>query len=649
MQQPFGPVLVKLKTTSLREWGDLTVQAIVILLGIGILFLVSVDATVNNWAVNDFIGNGHMFVAPLGRVDNARQLEHEYSFALNHSISDLSRVANWMLNFTVTSIVSRSPEMYLLSVGTYTLTSGAVDVCGLMKGVYPLDLSVTRTARLGFASNSIMFIRGDALSHVFTTDRTENLANTSMKSPALTSLGYAPARTNVDVRLMEDFVMANTSAAQTHTVRFYRVFPKSFCTGCHTVAELGFGSCNMTFVYNDTAKVVIVTKSTNIIGSIYKVGLNLPQSMFSSASHYVKSMAIVFAVSGYFASRRTVQWKEYDATKVDSILATLVRILSPKVFPYPSLALRFDMFCYNSDIFVFLFAMGVILDMENSLYYLKTMNMYNAPAPVLRYSIQLYGFTTRLLWFNCALLKLLKISWNVIGTASYNGESAVMALFNLRNVTSLYLSAILLFFVPAFIDYNSSVTMTLDNANECLDTIHVDAFDSYYIRAVPAIAVGLVVNVLCIAGLDHCLHIKYWQRMCKNSLARQAIFNSSSIVCDYLDGIEMEGTAAVLHCKARRLSTLQWFFMSHMVSFGLPEKELRAKKKYLVGSAATNNRTHTTVQSTALPTESSSSIGRYLVVQDGDHHMHLVDENLSDVTALVYNIKVLKDLPITIE
>ena len=75
MQEPLGPVLVKLKATSLREWCDHTVQAIVIVLGIGILFLVSVDATVNNWAVNDFIGNGHMFVAPLGRVDNARLIQ----------------------------------------------------------------------------------------------------------------------------------------------------------------------------------------------------------------------------------------------------------------------------------------------------------------------------------------------------------------------------------------------------------------------------------------------------------------------------------------------------------------------------------------------------------------------------------------------
>ncbi|KDO20125.1 hypothetical protein SPRG_14605 [Saprolegnia parasitica CBS 223.65] len=507
-----------------------------------------------------------------------------------------------------------------------------------MKGVYPLDLSVTHTARLGFASNSIMYIRGNALSHAFTSDRSDNLANASMKSAALTNLGYAPARTNVDVRLIQDLVLTNTLAAQTHTVQFYRIFPKSFCTGCHTVAELGFGSCNMTFVYNDSAKVVSVTKSANLIGSVYKVGLLLPQSMFSSASHYVKATAIVFAVGGYLASRRTVQWKEFDATKLDSIFAKILRILSPKVFPYPSCALRFDMFCYNSDIFVFLFATGVILDMENSLYYLKTMNMYNAPAPIFRYSMQLYGFTTRLLWFNCALLKLLKILWHVIGSASFNGESALMAFLNLRNVTSLYMSAILLFYVPAFIDYNSSVTMTLNNPNECLDTIHVDAFESYYIRAVPAIAVGLVVNVLLIAALDHMVHFNYWQRVSKNSLAHQAIFNSSSILCDDLDGIDMDGAAVVLHCKARRLSTLQWFFMSHMIMFGLPEKELRAKKKYLV-------RGHDQPDRDA----PSASTGRYMVVQDGDHHMHLVDENLSDVTALVYNIKVLKDLPITIE
>ncbi|OQS07523.1 hypothetical protein THRCLA_20140 [Thraustotheca clavata] len=528
-----------------------------------------------------------------------------------------------------------------------------LDLCSIFKATYPFDFSKTSVARLALADNYLMFVRGDALSHAFTDDTTTNLATSTMKSADLWAIGYTPVRLNVDARFTDDIAILNTSDPQSHVVSFYRLWPKSFCTGCVTVSELGFGHCNMTILYNDTTKRVTINSSVNVAGSPYKVGLMLPQSAFSSASHYVKFVAIFFAVGGFLASRRTVQWKEPDVSKSESHFTSLIRTVLPKFFPYPSHALRFDMFCYNSDIFVFLFTIGVLLDMQYGLYYLKTSNMYNSVDPQFTYSLQIYGITTRLLWVNCAALKFLKLVWNSLSPTTYCGESRVMGFLNLSSVTTLYLSAILLFYIPPFITYNNNVVAYLNNKLERLDPIHVDMLESYYIRCTPAILVGIVVNLFVVTLLDHTWNYRTYRLISKNSLGRQAMYNSSSILCDFLDGIEVDtegdGTTTLIHCKARRLGTLQWFFMCHLISFGLPEKEIRNKKRTIAGSGVAQNASLAKTTSTAAHDDSRVSTGKYMVVQDGDHHMHLVDDSLSDVTTLVYNIKVLKDLPFAIQ
>ncbi|EQC38834.1 hypothetical protein SDRG_03792 [Saprolegnia diclina VS20] len=94
---------------------------------------------------------------------------------------------------------------------------------------------------------------------------------------------------------------------------------------------------------------------------------------------------------------------------------------------------------------------------------------------------------------------------------------------------------------------------------------------------------------------------------------------------------------AILVCKARRLSTLQWFFMTHMFTFGLPEKELRAKAKY-----------QPTTQGTTPAGETGPGHETCMVVQDSNCHIHLLDDQLADVKSLVYNIKVLKDTTVVI-
>ncbi|OQR99700.1 hypothetical protein THRCLA_06414 [Thraustotheca clavata] len=619
-----------------------------------IVVLVGIDTIANNWAINDFMGDGHRFITPVASVSTAADLSSQYSFDVNRAMDDLSRIGIWMLNYTVQAMTNPNSNVYILSAGTYPMpTQSSLDLCSIFEATYPLDLNKTSVARLALADNYLMYVRGDALSHAFTDDTTTNLATSTMKSTDLKSTGYTPVRLNVDARFTEDIEIVNTPSAQTHIVNFYRLWPKSFCTGCVIFTELGFGQCNMTFLYNDNTKHITISKSKNNPGSQYNMGLLLPHSTFSSASIYVKFIAIFFAVGGFLASRRTVQWKEADLSKTESHFAALTRTVLPKFFPYPSHAFRFDMFCYNSDLFVFLFTIGILLDMQYGLLYLKTSNMYNSLSPQFTYSLQIYGITTRLLWVNCAALKFFKLIWNALSSASYCGESRVMGFLNLSSVTTMYLSAILLFYIPPYITYNNSVVAYLNNKLERLDSIHVNVLESYYLRCIPAVAVGAIINLFVVIVVDHTWNYRTFRLISKNSLGRQALYNSTSILCDFIQDIEVDtegdGTTTLIHCKARRLGTLQWFFMCHLFSFGLPEKEIRGKKKAHTKIVGGQNVSTTHTASTVVNEDTTISSGKYMVAQDGDHHMHLIDDNLNDVTALVYNIKVLKDLPFAIQ
>ncbi|KDO20376.1 hypothetical protein SPRG_13758 [Saprolegnia parasitica CBS 223.65] len=631
---PIGPTISGVVATSAASIHVRQLyRAAVVVIGAAILMLVAVDTFANNWALNDYIGNGNCFKTPIATVLDFSGVSAAYTFRHDLALDDVSQIGGWMLNYTVAEFTSVNSDYYVVSAGAYEMPA-TTDLCSIFQGEY--DVSVRADAiKIGAVTNSITFMRGSAWSHLFTKDASEGVATSKMKRKELSALGYLPTRLAVDLRLSDPFNIANTSETQHVEMSYYRFFPRSFCSGCTPIVELGHGSCNFTLVYNDATASMHVQRSANIDKSIYKLGLMQPKSAFSSASHYLKAIAIAFALGGYLGSRKTVQWSEVDHTVTDSIFAKLLRTISPKYFPYPSLALDFRLFCYNSDLFVLLFATSVLLDMSNCFVAMRNMQLYNSLSPQFGISLQLYALEVRLLWINCLFLKVLKLGWGVLSTASYSGESRLMGYLNLSSVTSLYLSAAVLFFVPSFIEFNNSVTIELYHSAEILDPIHIDAFDGFYLRCIPAIVLLLILNMLGILTLDHVLWYQHWTLLAKNSLARQAIFNSSSIVCDYLDGVvpdtEVGSQGSLLICKARRLSTLQWFFMNHLRCFGLPEKELRAKKKMLQTSEDVKNN------------------AKCIIAQDGDGHIHLLDAGLNDVTALVYNIKILKDATVAIQ
>ncbi|OQR84100.1 hypothetical protein ACHHYP_13887 [Achlya hypogyna] len=615
--------------------------------GVGLLVicLVGFDSIVNNWGINQFLGNGYRFLTPIATATNTAELESRYAFANGLGLRDLSNIGLWMVNYTVSQFTSKSANVYFVSAGSYRLDD-SMNLCGIFQRKYPVDLTTSLTVRLGLTSDTVSFIRGDSITHTFTDDATRNLGNTSMQSTQLMSLGYLAARTIVDTRFTRPFALVNTSMPQTKPISYYRVFPKSFCTGCEPIAEFGYGTCNLTMVYNDSAKVLTVTTGRNIVGSTYDLGLMLRCSPFVVLSQLFKVLAIIFAVGGYLASRSTVQWYELDIQKPETVILRLVRTVLPKHFPYASHALRFDMFCYNSDIFVFLYCGMVVLDMENSLIFIRHMNLFNALNPQFQYSVQLFALSIRLLWANCACLKLAKIVTNVVYRAGYCGENRFMELFNHSSVTWLYASAILLFYVPPYFEYGNSVIVELKNSVEKLDGVHVDVFNSFYMRNASAIIVGLLANILLCALLDHVVNHKYWRMLRQNSFARQAVFNSTSCLCDFLSDIVVENDSVRMICKARRLSTLQWFFTTHINLFGLPEKDARMIKKRVVQSGAPSVGGASTATSTA---STPSAEMAYTVTQDGSNTLHLLDGNLTDVTPLVYNIKILKDTTVVIQ
>ncbi|EQC29037.1 hypothetical protein SDRG_13193 [Saprolegnia diclina VS20] len=141
------------------------------------------------------------------------------------------------------------------------------------------------------------------------------------------------------------------------------------------------------------------------------------------------------------------------------------------------------------------------------------------------------------------------------------------------------------------------------------------------------------------------------------------MYNSTSILMDYITEIDppmLQRSMAIMRCKARRLCTLQWFFMSHLTTFGLPEKELRHKKQIAPVHNPTNTTTLLSPSHTAddhgqsasdrfaSSIEKPNSEDRHLVVQDKGHHIHLLDADLNDVKTLMFNIKILKNTDVSI-
>ncbi|EQC29628.1 hypothetical protein SDRG_12632 [Saprolegnia diclina VS20] len=627
--------------------------------GLFVVFLIAMDAVINNWTLGNYLGGGYFFLTPIGAVQNAPQLETQYSYMRGHSITNMSNMGQWMANYTIVNFVSKNERVYAVSAGEFDLTPSTV-LCPIFQGDYHVDLSVSTKVKLAVAVDSTTFFRGNAFTHASNGDGNVQAGASSVD---LFRRGYLPGRTTVDKRFTHEIVLVDTPAVQKQVVSYFRIYSHNYCTGCDAVAELGYSTCELSMVYTDATKTLTVTTSAFVPGSTYKLGFTIINSAIALTSLIIKLIAIFVGFGGYIASRRTVQWFEVDPAKPDSFLAKVIRTVVPKYFPFPSEALSYDMMLFNSDVFVYLYTLSVVLDLQNCLQYVRDVSVYNSPAPQALVSIEIFSLSFRLLWLNLVILKLCKLLWNLLGIASYNGQSVMMGFFNFSSVTTLYLSGLFLFYIPSFIDYNNSDNYELYHQVEPLDGIRVEVINGIYARVAPYVITVLLINILVAIVYDHVWNLSHWKMLRKNSLARQAVYNSTSVMCDFLWGIEPHelpnGPGSVVYISARRLSTLQWFYMSHLTCFGLPAKDLVVKKRSMLTVHVKSPRNKPPVAS-AMSTRSAKepSGGEaittkaiaeddteefFMLAQDGDANIHILDGNLTEVPSVVYNVKILKN------
>ncbi|RHY59357.1 hypothetical protein DYB38_000515 [Aphanomyces astaci] len=431
------------------------------------------------------------------------------------------------MSLAVSDVASHSDSMYILTVGQYSIQAATMNYCGSLNGNYSVpDLSMP--VKLAVVDDGVTYLRGDALSHWFTDEIIQKGRRLDIK---------------------------NTSTTQTFAVSFYRVYSKSYCTVCVPLATLGHGTCNLTVQYIQRTNMVVVTK-------------------------------ILIGMAGFVASRKTVQWHDRSPNKFESVTEKLMDMVVPKYFSHQSFAMTFDLFCYNSDLLVLLFVVSNLLDMTQAIQYIREVNAYIALSLQWDMTVKLFALSTRLLWLNVGLVKLAKITVHFVSWAAYSGHSRVMSeLAQLQQRhDAVFECDFALFRARLYIEYNHICRWDIANSLESINGSVIDSFKSFYFRGAPAIGIGLALNVAGVLAVDHLVLIKFWRNLAKNSLGRQVIFNTTCITCEFVGDftVEKDGSA-VIHCKARRLSTLQWYFMSQTLCFGLPEKE-RSKKRSKVAT-----------------------------------------------------------------
>ncbi|RHY25751.1 hypothetical protein DYB32_008124 [Aphanomyces invadans] len=510
-----------------------------------------------------------------------------------------------------------------------------MNYCAGLKGNYSVpDVSIP--VRFAAVDDGVTFLRGNALTHFFTNDTVNDLPSKTSTMADLAVLGFHAARIQADLRMTTALVIKNTSSVQSIALPSYRIYSKSFCTGCIPMTTMGRGACNMTVKYVHATKTVEVSDSFSIPGSMYDFGLMMSWGVHDTIGTLLKYCALFIATAGYLASRKTIQW--HDPDKIDTVTTKLVDMVFPKCLPHLSHAMRFDLFCYNSDMFVLLSVASNVLDMDKGIQYIREVNSFNSQSPQWSMSIQLLALSTRLLWLNLGLVKAAKVLVRLVSSSSYCGENQVMKLLNFSSVTTLYFSAVLLFYVPPYVEYNNSVRWDVSNRIENLDGCSIPSFSSFYYRTAPAIAIGLTLNVVAVLAVDHIVLFKRWRALGSNSLGRQLMYNSTSVSCDFVFdyAIEADG-ACVIRCKARKLSTLQWYFMTHMQCFCLPEKYAR---KSMVASIEAVKRAE------GAACESNEVL--HAIHQSEGGHVHLLDDALASVDALAFKTKVLENATVSI-
>ncbi|RHY29852.1 hypothetical protein DYB32_004794 [Aphanomyces invadans] len=640
------------------------------------ILLLVVDVISNNWEVIDYIANAKHLLTPLLDVNSPTDMLAQYSFPEMASPLRASKVGRFMINSSFASIQARDSSTFMLGTTTHDIVGKANDICGQLVDKYPItDLNAT-TMQLGSVVDSITFIRGNVLSHWFGDSKTAPRATTSMNETQLRAMGYAPGRLSTDLRLTTPVAIPPPGQNTTASISMYRYFMKGFCSGCVPGTELGLDTCVIEYSLNAKTKSLDVYSSKAIMGGTHELGFIFLRRGGPILALYTRFFTLLLLFGVYAASQKTVQWVDFVQQTVPQ---RLVRLIAPPLYRQPCSILGLSDICFNSDVFVVLYSLAVLGDEEISMVYSRVLNRWYVNSSFnLWIELRLMSMTVRWLWLNCFLLKLAKWICHFVSMAQYTGANRVMGWLNFSSVSWMYLSVCVLFERNDFIEFGNSVNVDLHSTTQNLDATYVLLFESWYVRGLPALAVMVVGNLAVLLAVDHVVNRKWWVAMAHNSLGRQLIYNSTSILADFRGTVfEKPGYAGTcVKMKIRAWCTLRWFLSSHLTCLGLAEQPSVMRAMRGTATATTHkskspkrhgrddmSSTDDTDEShhvkpipavhphdeedddgTSQCETTPTSMELHVVVQDREGHIHVIDGEKREMQALAVEVKILRDV-----
>ncbi|CAK4627873.1 unnamed protein product [Aphanomyces euteiches] len=661
------------------KWIQMTSRTVKLVVNGSAMLLVAVDIVGNNWEFNHFVGDAKHFFTPLLTTTSRDELEQHYSFPDHASPTSISNVGRYMIDAALHQIHSRGDDFFI-TMNTFPIVHPENDICGRLVSTYPVQAGQNNTVRLGFIYDHVTFVRGNTLSHIFADTYHKPAAPPGTNASVLTEMGYVPARTGLDMRLTTTIQVPPPGRLVPLNLTMYRFFSKSFCSGCHPGTELGMDTCSILYSYDNASNAVTVYSSSAIYGQSHVLGFIFPRRWGPMVSVVLRGFCVFMAVAAFGASRKTVRW--IDTSSLTSILKKIMHGLAPPLHRQSSHAFDFSYFCFNSDVFVILYSIAVLIDEDVSMVYARVVTTWYKPAPFeLWTELRLRALAFRWLWFNLFMVKVMKWLCHFLSTARFNGSNFVMGLFNFSNVPWIYMTVFALFERTDYIEYGNSVRVDVTSVTQDLDSVYVEFESSWYMRGLSSLIFLMVGNLLGVLAVDHFVNRRWWRLMSRNSLGRQHMFNSTSILSDM--GLEYEDRSfhSITTIDARVLSTYHWFFASHVMCFGLPEEPSLVRKVASAevantGAGRSTNTAHMSgpllkkttalsssgpskqslgksareaAQSTAVGDTEETTVGEpseseyHIVIQDQDGYLHLFDSSKHEVAATSMESRIVKD------
>ncbi|RQM22464.1 hypothetical protein B5M09_003174 [Aphanomyces astaci] len=615
--------------------------------------LVLVDVTTNNWELNHTIGNANSMLNAVLNIASPAELTETFTFARGYSLDTTSNVGLYMLNFTLNKIHAHDNSMYVLTAESFLIDSPVDDICHLLKQSYPLPnyTDVGSTIKLGVIKDGVQYVRGYVVSNVIFGLGAPPPPES--KHEDLVSLGYTPSRTDTDMRLTTPVTIPPPGTVVSTNVSMFQYFARAYCSGCDPIAVLGLDVCSVVTSYNASTRTLVVESSAAVLGNSHVLGLLIERSGVTMGSLYVRGFAVLFVTAVFATSQKTVRWT--DGSTLTTWVKKLGHMLAPTLLRYPCRTFDFSYFCFNSDFFVVGYVVAVLLDEKTCNVYSRAMHSWNkntAPSADSTWVfIRILAMNFRWMWLNCFFVKAIKWVVNFTNSTRYTGRNRLVAYLNFSSPGFVYIAGLILALRNHILDYGLADVAQVTSTQQNLDGIAVNMFNSTLMRGYPSLMMIMFVNLFIILTLDWVVNHTWWRHVSKNSLGRQLMYNSTSVIADvgfrFVNVPDYKGQVASM--SARSLCTIQWFLTSQTIRFGLPEHPtvIRAMASKGLASAGQSqlNASGPTKRASIYQSdlEAGETNALLMVAQDQDGHIHLFNAMKSEMQALSLEVKVLAD------